>query len=76
MSMPFLHEKWPVLQEIGESKALQAAQAGPAPILIRIETRAGHAQENRSGKIIEDQTNQWSFLVKNLGDENSVLAMR
>jgi prolyl oligopeptidase len=46
---------------------LQAAQTGPAPILIRIETRAGHGAGKPTAKIIEDQTDQWSFLVKNLG---------
>lgn len=47
--------------------ALQAAQAGPAPVLIRIETRAGHGAGKPTAKIIEEQTDQWAFLVKNLG---------
>jgi prolyl oligopeptidase len=46
---------------------LQAAQSGLAPILIRIETRAGHGAGKPTAKIIEDQTDQWSFLVKSLG---------
>lgn len=46
---------------------LQTAQSGPAPILVRIETRAGHGAGKPTAKIIEDQTDQWSFLVKNLG---------
>jgi prolyl oligopeptidase len=46
---------------------LQAAQAGPAPILIGIETRAGHSAGKPTTKIIQDQTDQWSSLVKNLG---------
>ena len=46
---------------------LQAAQAGPAPILIRIETRAGHGAGKPTSKQIEDVTDQWSFLVKTLG---------
>ena len=46
---------------------LQAAQAGPAPILIRIETRAGHGAGKPTSKIIEETTDQWAFLVKNLG---------
>ncbi|MGI8819295.1 MAG: prolyl oligopeptidase family serine peptidase [Chthoniobacterales bacterium] len=45
---------------------LQAAQAGPAPILIRIETRAGHGAGKPTSKQIEDVTDQWSFLVKTL----------
>lgn len=46
---------------------LQAAQAGPAPILIRIETRAGHGAGKPTSKIIEETTDQWAFLVKSLG---------
>ena len=45
---------------------LQAAQAGPAPALIRIETRAGHGAGKPTSKIIEETTDQWAFLVKNL----------
>jgi prolyl oligopeptidase len=47
--------------------ALQQAQAGEAPVLIRIETRAGHGAGKPTAKIIEDVTDQWAFLVKNLG---------
>jgi prolyl oligopeptidase len=46
---------------------LQAAQAGPAPVLIRIETRAGHGAGKPTTKIIEETTDQWAFLVKSLG---------
>ena len=45
---------------------LQAAQAGPAPALIRIETRAGHGAGKPTSKVIEEVTDQWAFLVKNL----------
>jgi prolyl oligopeptidase len=46
---------------------MQAAQAGPAPVLIRIETRAGHGAGKPTSKIIEETTDQWAFLVKSLG---------
>ena len=46
--------------------AIQAAQSGPAPVLIRIETRAGHGAGKPTAKIIEEVTDQWAFLVKNL----------
>ena len=46
--------------------AMQAAQSGPAPVLIRIETRAGHGAGKPTTKIIEEVTDQWAFLVKNL----------
>jgi prolyl oligopeptidase len=47
--------------------ALQANQAGPAPVLIRIETRAGHGAGKPTTKIIEEHADEWAFLVKNLG---------
>ena len=46
--------------------ALQNAQAGPAPVLIRIETRAGHGAGTPTSKIIEDYADRWAFLVENL----------
>src|SRR5260370_40638319 len=46
--------------------ALQHAQAGPAPILGRIETRAGHGAGKPTTKIIEEYADEWAFLVKNL----------
>jgi prolyl oligopeptidase len=46
---------------------LQAAQAGSAPVLIRIETRAGHGAGKPTTKIIEETSDQWAFLVKSLG---------
>jgi prolyl oligopeptidase len=45
---------------------LQAAQAGPAPILIRIETKAGHGAGKPTSKIIEELADRWAFLVKTL----------
>jgi prolyl oligopeptidase len=47
--------------------ALQAAQAGPAPVLIRIETKAGHGAGKPTAKVIEEQTDRWAFLVRTLG---------
>ncbi|MFQ5423262.1 MAG: prolyl oligopeptidase family protein [Phycisphaerae bacterium] len=46
---------------------LQEAQAGDAPILIRIETRAGHGAGKPTWMVIEEQADLWAFLVKNLG---------
>ncbi|HEX2639326.1 MAG TPA: prolyl oligopeptidase family serine peptidase, partial [Pyrinomonadaceae bacterium] len=47
--------------------AMQAAQAGDAPILIRIETKAGHGAGKPTTKQIEEITDTYGFLVKNLG---------
>jgi prolyl oligopeptidase len=46
--------------------ALQAAQAGDAPVLIRVETRAGHGAGKPTAKIIEEQADRWAFLIENL----------
>jgi prolyl oligopeptidase len=45
---------------------LQHAQAGPAPVLIRIETRAGHGAGKPTTKMIEEVADEYAFLVKNL----------
>lgn len=47
--------------------ALQHAQAGDAPILIRIETQAGHGAGKPTDKIIDEVADRWAFLVANLG---------
>ncbi len=46
---------------------LQKAQGGDAPILIRIETKAGHGAGKPTAKIIEEQADIYGFLMKNLG---------
>lgn len=48
---------------------LQECQAGPAPVLARIETRAGHGAGKPTSKLIEEVADQWAFLVKNLNME-------
>jgi prolyl oligopeptidase len=45
---------------------LQAAQAGPAPILIRIEIKAGHGAGKPTGKLIEERADVFAFLVHEL----------
>jgi prolyl oligopeptidase len=46
--------------------ALQEAQAGRAPILIRVETRAGHGAGKPTAKQIENATERLAFLVRAL----------
>ncbi|MDP2875426.1 MAG: prolyl oligopeptidase family serine peptidase, partial [Holophaga sp.] len=46
---------------------LQTAQAGPAPILTRIETNAGHGAGKPTAKTIQERTDMWAFLLKSLG---------
>lgn len=45
---------------------LQEAQSGSNPVLIRIETKAGHGAGKPTAKIIEEYADQWSFLAKHL----------
>jgi prolyl oligopeptidase len=47
--------------------ALQKAQGGDAPILLRIEYKAGHGHGTPVTKLIENATDRWAFLVKELG---------
>jgi prolyl oligopeptidase len=49
--------------------ALQAAQAGAAPILISIGEKAGHGGGMPTAKIVEETADLFAFLVKNLGFE-------
>jgi prolyl oligopeptidase len=51
---------------------LQAAQTGDAPILIRIETRAGHGAGKPTAKRIEESTDRLAFLIRALGIEETV----
>ncbi|MEP0753444.1 prolyl oligopeptidase family serine peptidase [Trichocoleus sp. Lan] len=44
--------------------ALQAAHTGVAPVLIRIETKAGHGAGKPTTKIIEEVADRWAFLVR------------
>lgn len=46
---------------------LQAAQGCDNPILIRIETRAGHGAGKPTAKIIEEAADKWAFLFQVLG---------
>jgi len=44
--------------------ALQNAHRGASPVLIRIETRAGHGAGKPTSKVIEEVADEWAFLVK------------
>lgn len=45
---------------------LQACHSGDAPVLIRIETSAGHGAGKPTAKIIEEATDELAFLVRSL----------
>jgi prolyl oligopeptidase len=46
---------------------LQECHAGDNPVLIRIETRAGHGAGKPTMKLIGEAADTWAFLVKELG---------
>jgi prolyl oligopeptidase len=48
---------------------LQAAQGGRQPILIRVETKAGHGAGKPISKQIDEQADLYRFLLKALGEE-------
>lgn len=45
---------------------LQYCQGGDSPVLARIDTKAGHGAGRSTAQIIEEVTDEWAFLVKNL----------
>jgi len=46
---------------------LQEYQKGTAPVLIRIETKAGHGAGQSTEQIISGQTDKWAFMFQNMG---------
>jgi prolyl oligopeptidase len=50
---------------------LQAAQTCGNPVMLRVETRAGHGAGKPVWMQIEDYADQWAFLVKSLHMEES-----
>jgi prolyl oligopeptidase len=46
---------------------LQAASASGRPVLLRVETRAGHGQGKPLGKLVAEWTDAWAFLFAELG---------
>ncbi|MBI4717090.1 MAG: S9 family peptidase [Planctomycetes bacterium] len=47
--------------------ALQEANSGPNPMLIRIQTKAGHGAGKPTSMQIDEVADQWAFLVRTLG---------
>ena len=45
---------------------LQDAHRGDNPVLIRIETKAGHGSGKPTAKVIEEVADEWAFLAKHL----------
>jgi len=48
------------------ASALQATHVGEKPVLIRIETKAGHGGGKPTAKVIEELADEWAFLVREL----------
>jgi len=46
---------------------LQQMQQGPNPVLIRIETKAGHGAGRSTAQIIAEQTDKWAFMLATMG---------
>lgn len=46
---------------------LQQHQQGTNPVLVRIDVNAGHGAGKPTGKVIDETTDVWSFIMYNLG---------
>lgn len=46
---------------------LQEYQQGPAPVIIRIETKAGHGAGQSTEQVISGQVDKWAFMFWNMG---------
>ncbi|MDG1779967.1 MAG: prolyl oligopeptidase family serine peptidase [Flavobacteriales bacterium] len=46
---------------------LQAAHSGDAPVVIRIEEKAGHGAGKPTSKVIDEQADKWAFMFMNMG---------
>jgi prolyl oligopeptidase len=46
---------------------LQEYHAGKNPVLIRIDVKAGHGAGKPTAKLIEEKTDELSFLMQELG---------
>lgn len=46
---------------------LQAHQQSEAPVMIRVETDAGHGAGKPTSKIIQEEADKWAFFFKNIG---------
>lgn len=47
---------------------LQEFNKGANPVLIRIETNAGHGAGKPTDKIIQEQADKWAFMLQNMGE--------
>ena len=50
--------------DAGDPLTCELLATGEAPLLVRIETRAGHGSGKPTAMAIEEIADQWAFLVK------------
>ena len=46
---------------------LQATHQGERPVLLRVETNAGHGAGKPIGKVLDEQADKWAFVLNELG---------
>jgi len=67
---PLLSNRHTLHASRGDTAALQAAQAGggqPAPVLLRVTTRAGHGAGKPVGVLLEERADVLTFLCRTVG---------
>ena len=45
---------------------LQAVHQGDRPVILRVETNAGHGAGKPIGKILDEQADKWAFVLNEL----------
>ncbi len=48
-------------------QAASSSDPGEKPILLRLETKAGHGQGKPRAKVVEELTDEWTFVFWQLG---------
>ena len=56
--------------------ALQAAQAGTAPVLLRVRLATGHGHGPTTGQLIEEKADAYAFLIENLQTNSKKMEAR
>ncbi len=70
--VPWHSYKFAAALQHAQAVGVRAEQTCAAPILLRVETRAGHGSSKPTWMRIEDYADQWAFAARHLGMETAL----